>query len=64
MDWYRNLRIILMQEKIEYVLLKPYPEDLPASSRATDRKVYEKRYDDALNASCLMLITMSSDLQK
>jgi hypothetical protein len=30
MDWYRNLRIVLMHEKIEYVLTEPYPDDLPA----------------------------------
>jgi len=58
MDWYRNLRIVLRQEKTEYVLTEPYPEDLPASSSATDRRAYEKRYDDALNVSCLMLATM------
>ena len=64
MDWYRNLRIILRQEKTEYVLTEPYPEDLPAGSSAADRRAYEKRCDDALNVSCLMLATMSLDLQK
>jgi hypothetical protein len=63
-DWYRNLRIVLTQEKIEYVLTKPYPDDLPAGSTATDHKAHEKRYNDALNVSYLMLATMSSDLQK
>jgi hypothetical protein len=29
MDWYHNRRIILRQEKTEYVLSEPYPEDLP-----------------------------------
>jgi hypothetical protein len=64
MDWYRNLRIVLMQEKIEYVLSKPYPEDLPAGLSATDHRAYEKQCDDALNISYLMLATMSPDLQK
>jgi hypothetical protein len=64
MDWYYNLRIVLRQEKTEYVLSEPYPEDLPASSSAADHRAYEKRCDDALNVSCLMLITMSPDLQK
>jgi hypothetical protein len=32
MNWYRNLRIILRQEKTEYVLSEPYPKDLPAGS--------------------------------
>jgi competence protein ComGC len=31
---------------------------------ATTHKAYEKRYDDALDISCLMLATMSPNLQK
>jgi hypothetical protein len=42
MDWYRNLRIVLRQEKTKYVLLEPYPEDLPTSSSAMDRRAHEK----------------------
>jgi hypothetical protein len=61
-DWYRNLRIILRQEKIEYVVIEPYPNDLPTGSTATDRRAHEKHCNDALNVSCLMLATMSPDL--
>jgi hypothetical protein len=64
MDWYRNLRIVLRQEKTEYALSEPYPEDLPASLSVADRRAFEKRYDDVVNVSCLMLATMSPDLQK
>jgi hypothetical protein len=64
MDWYHNLRIVLRQEKIKYVLSESYPDDLPASSSATDRRAYEKCCDDALKVSCLILTTMSPDLQK
>jgi hypothetical protein len=63
-DRYRNQRIVLRQEITEYVLLEPYPEDLPASSSALDHRAYEKRCDDALNVRCLMLTTVSPDLQK
>ena len=63
-DWYRNLRIVLRQEKTEYVLQQPYPEDLPDNATAAARRAYEKQCDDALNVSCLMLATMSPDLQK
>jgi hypothetical protein len=62
MDWYRKLRIVLRQEKTEYVILEPHPENLPAGSSAVDRRAYEKRCDDVLNASCLMLTTMSPDI--
>jgi hypothetical protein len=64
MDWYRNLVIVLKQEKIEYVLSKLYPEDLPTGLSATDRRPYVKHCDDVLNVSCLMVTTMSPDLQK
>lgn len=63
-DWYRNLRIVLRQEKKEYVLEQPYPDDLPDGSTAAERRVYEKHCNDSLDVSCLMLATMSSDLQK
>jgi hypothetical protein len=62
MDWYHNLRIVLRQEKTEYVLTELYLDDLPASLSAADRRAHEKRCDDALNVSCLILATMSPDL--
>jgi hypothetical protein len=62
MDWYHNLTIVLRQEKTEYVLSEPYPRDLPAGSSVADHRAYEKRRDDALNVSCLILATMSPDL--
>jgi hypothetical protein len=62
MDWYRNLRLVLRQEKTEYVLLEPYPEDLPAGSSDVDRRAHEKRCDDALNVSYVMLAIMSPNL--
>jgi hypothetical protein len=42
MDWYLNLRIVLRQEKIKYVLTESYPDDLPASSSVTDHRAHEK----------------------
>jgi hypothetical protein len=62
MDWYRNLRTALRQEKIEYVLTKLYPDDLSAGSTAAVHRAHEKRRDDVLNVSCPMLATMSPDL--
>jgi hypothetical protein len=64
LDWYRNLRIVLMQDKTEYVLFEPKLEDLPAGLSAVDHRAYEKRCDDAFNVSCLMLTTASPDLHK
>jgi hypothetical protein len=64
MDWYRNLRIILRQEKTEYVLTESYLDDLPAGSTAADHRAQEKHCDDALNVSGLIIVIMSPDLQK
>jgi hypothetical protein len=60
----RDRRNVLKQEKIEYVLSKPYPEDLPTGSSAADNSAYEKRCDDALNVSYFKLAIMSPNLQK
>ena len=60
----RNLRIVLRQEKREYVLEQPYPDDLPDNATAADRRAYEKHCNESLDVSCLMLATMSPDLQK
>jgi hypothetical protein len=62
MDWYRNLKIVLRQEKTEYVLTEPYPDDLPTSLGVADRRAHEKRCNDVLNVSYLMLARMSPDL--
>ena len=63
MDWYRNLRIILKQEKKEYVLEEPYPNDPGANASEADRRAYEKHCDDSVDVT-LMLATMSLELQK
>jgi hypothetical protein len=63
-DWYRNLRIVLRQEKKEYVLEQAYPDDLLDNANDAERRAYEKHCNDSLDVSCLMLATMSPDLQK
>jgi hypothetical protein len=63
-DWYRNLRIVLRQEKIEFVREQPYPDELLDGATTAARRAYEKHCNDSLDFSCLMLATMSPDLQK
>jgi len=63
-NWYRNLRIILKQEKNEYVLEQPYPNEPGNGASSVDRRAYEKYCNDSLDVSCLMLATMSPELQK
>nr|AAV85747.1 Integrase core domain, putative [Oryza sativa Japonica Group]AAX92956.1 retrotransposon protein, putative, Ty1-copia sub-class [Oryza sativa Japonica Group]ABA92827.2 retrotransposon protein, putative, Ty1-copia subclass [Oryza sativa Japonica Group] len=64
MDWYRNLRIVLRQEHKEFVLTQPFPADLPNNAPAAQRREHEKRCNDYLDISCLMLATMSPELQR
>ena len=58
-DWDRNLRIVLKQERKDYVLGGPIP---PVPSRGS-RDAHDKHVSDALDVGCLMLASMELDLQ-
>ncbi|XP_074559939.1 uncharacterized protein LOC141815992, partial [Curcuma longa] len=64
LDWYRNLRIVLKQERKLYVLEQSIPEPPAPTATRADKDAYKKHQDDALDVSCLMLATMNSELQK
>ena len=65
LDWERNLRIVLRSEHKGYVLDEPLPtEEPPVDASHEDHEYYEKFIDDDVEVTCLMLATMSSDLQK
>jgi hypothetical protein len=51
-------------KKEEYVLEQAYPDDLPDNANAAECRAYEKHCNDSLDVSCLMLATMSPNLQK
>ncbi|KAJ1267696.1 hypothetical protein BS78_07G077200 [Paspalum vaginatum] len=61
---YENLRIVLKQEEKEYVLEQPYPKDLEVGATVAEHRAYEKHCNDSLNVGCLMLATISPELQK
>ncbi|KAJ1257246.1 hypothetical protein BS78_K143600 [Paspalum vaginatum] len=63
-NWYRNVRIVLKHLKKEYVLGQPYPEEPKSGASAADRMAYDKHCNDSLDVGCLMLATMSPNLQK
>src|SRR6266542_2303491 len=63
-DWIRNLRIVLKQERKDYVLENPIPPEPVANARRAERDAYKKHSDDAVDATCLMLATMNSELRK
>ncbi|KAJ9544596.1 hypothetical protein OSB04_024303 [Centaurea solstitialis] len=63
LDWERNLMIVLRHEKKWYVLEEPLGEAPPANAPAAARNAHKKHSDDLLDVACLMLATMSPDLQ-
>ncbi|KAJ1275702.1 hypothetical protein BS78_05G156200 [Paspalum vaginatum] len=63
-NWYRNLSIVLKQEKKEYVLEQPNPEDLGAGATVAERIAHEKHCNESLDVGYLTLATMSPELQK
>ena len=65
LDWHHNLRIVLMHEKKLYALEQPLPEEESAANAPKAvRDAYQRHLDDALDAKCHMLATMTSELQK
>ncbi|KAJ9541807.1 hypothetical protein OSB04_028313 [Centaurea solstitialis] len=63
LDWERNLMIVLRHERKWYVLEEPLAEAPPANAPAAARNAHKKHSDDLLDVACLMLTTMSPDLQ-
>ncbi|KAJ9551775.1 hypothetical protein OSB04_015820 [Centaurea solstitialis] len=63
LDWERNLQIVLRHERKWYVLEEPLGEAPPANASTAIRNAYQKHSDDLLDVGCLMLATMSPELQ-
>ena len=64
-DWNRNLRIVLRQEKKEYILDTSYPnEPQNVAYNSNAYRAYVKHTDDVVDVQCLMLASMNSELQK
>ncbi|KAJ9556583.1 hypothetical protein OSB04_011197 [Centaurea solstitialis] len=63
LDWERNLMIVLRHERKWYVLEEPLGEAPPANAPVAARNAHKKHSDDLLDVACLMLATMSPDLQ-
>ncbi|XP_071738809.1 uncharacterized protein [Rutidosis leptorrhynchoides] len=63
-DWYRNLQIVLKSERKLHHLENPLPEAPPETASATVRNAYTKQYNEQLEVACLMLASMTSELQR
>ncbi|KAK8597151.1 hypothetical protein V6N12_065627 [Hibiscus sabdariffa] len=64
LDWFRNLRIVLKQERKEYVTEEAVPNDPGPNASRADKDKLKKHMDDMLDVGCLMLATMTPELQK
>ncbi|KAK8974535.1 hypothetical protein V6N11_053668 [Hibiscus sabdariffa] len=64
LDWFRNLRIVLKQERNEYVIEEPVPDEPTANAPSADKDKFKKHMDDMLDVGCLILATMVPELQK
>ena len=63
-DWFRNLKIILRQEKIFYVLEISFPPEPVEDADQNTFDAWKKHVDDDEQAVCIMLGSMSDELQK
>jgi hypothetical protein len=63
LDWIRSLRIGLRYEDKEYVLDNNLPQ-LPKDPTEAELAAYHKHDEESTKVACLMLATMSSELQK
>ena len=64
LDWFRNLRIVLKQERKLYIIEQLVPNEPPTNASRADRDAYKKHLDDMVDVGCLMLATMNPELQK
>ena len=63
-DWSRNLTIVLKKEKKLEVLEHLLPNEPARNTTAAQRELFEKKKNDSNDVTCLMLATMSPELQK
>ncbi|KAK8584249.1 hypothetical protein V6N13_109637 [Hibiscus sabdariffa] len=64
LNWFQNLRIVNKQERKEYVIEESVPDEPTTNAPRADKDKFKKHLDDMLDVSCLMLATMSPELQK
>ncbi|XP_042467364.1 uncharacterized protein LOC122050537 [Zingiber officinale] len=64
LDWYRKLKIVLRHERKIYVLKdEPLKEPTPDASEE-DQSYYSQYMEDALDVQCIILSSMSPELQR
>ncbi|GKB56859.1 retrotransposon protein, putative, ty1-copia subclass [Tanacetum coccineum] len=64
LDWYRNLRIVFKNELKLHHLEEALPEAHPATATAAVRNAYIRRVAEQQEVACLMLVSMTPEIQK
>ena len=64
MDWLRNLRIVLTQEKLSYILDSLDPIVIGEDTSEEEIATYKMWQNDSTTISCIMLASMSNELQR
>ncbi|KAL4388144.1 hypothetical protein GQ457_09G018510 [Hibiscus cannabinus] len=58
------MRIVLNQERKEYVIIESVPNESGTNSPRASKDKFEKHMDDMLDVRCLVLATITLELQK
>ena len=63
-DWLKNLKIILTQEKLSYILDVLEPQEIGNDATEEEVSTYRMRKNDSLTVKCIILVSMSNELQR
>ena len=63
-DWLRNLKIVISQEKLFYILDTPTLEPLEEDSSQEEKTTYKMWQNDSLTVKCIILASMTNELQR
>src|SRR5215216_4752364 len=63
-NWYRNLRIVLKQEKRDHGLDNPLPDAPDENASVAATNAYHRTRDESTEISYLMIAQMEPDLQQ
>ena len=63
-DWLRNLRIVLTQEKLFYILDSSDPELIGEDASEEEKVMLNMWLNDSMTVRCIMLASMSNELQR
>ena len=64
LDWLKNLRIVLNEEELAYVITKPIPGSLTADALESVHRAYKKHLVDSARARLIIHTSMSLEFQR